>query len=174
MSDGKSGFGGSDLEGRFGETGGSGEGGGFREIEEEGGYATVGEAPGVRIDGRVTIEEGRRVFAPGDEVAGTVEWHLPGDAERVDLRLHWRTEGKGTQDVDVVAEESWENPGPRGEHPYRFRLPAGPYSFSGTLISLVWGLELVAEPTGRLDLLEITVSPTGAELRLGTVDGSDE
>lgn len=168
MSDGKGGFG----EGRFGERP---DDGGFREIEHEGGYSTVDEAGGgLAAEGSIAIEDGRRVFAPGDELTGTVAWRLPDDAERVDLRLHWRTEGKGTQDVEVVAEESWEAPGPRAERPYRFRFPPGPWSFSGTLISLVWGLELVAEPAGRLALLEITVSPTGGEIRLRTPDGGGD
>lgn len=126
------------------------------------------------VRGEIEIAEGRRVFAPGDEIAGTVTWQLPAPPEAAELRLHWRTEGKGTQDVEVVARESFDGPGDRDRRPFRFRLPEGPYSFSGKLISLVWGLELVTDPhrgsEEMLVLVEITVSPTGAELRLGSPD----
>lgn len=46
------------------------------------------------------------------------------------------------------------------------RLPADPYSFSGTLISLVWALEVVAEPGGAAGRIDVVVSPTGNEIRL--------
>lgn len=117
--------------------------------------------------GEIEIDEGRRVFAPGDEVAGVVRWQLDGEPGSVALRLFWQTQGRGDSDVDVVAEESYEAPGSGDRRPFRFRLPEGPYSFSGKLISLVWGLELVADPGGALAHVEITVSPTGGEIVIG-------
>jgi len=126
--------------------------------------------------GRLEIDGGRRVFAPGDEVTGTATWHLPEAPESVEVRLYWETRGKGDQDVDVVArqtaggdmrEGSFRSLGSDGDLPFRFRLPEGPYSFSGKLISLLWGVELVAEPGGALGQVEIVVSPLGAEIRIG-------
>lgn len=120
---------------------------------------------------RLEIAGGRRVFAPGDELEGRASWHLEEEPEWVEVRLYWRTEGKGDQDVDVVAEERWETPGrDSGDRPFRFELPAGPYSFSGTLITLYWGVELVAEPGGALDTVDLTVTPTGGEIRLGSAE----
>ena len=46
-----------------------------------------------------------------------------------------------------------------------FRLPAGPYSFEGKLITLAWALEAVIAGA-VLGRLEITVSPTGEPVRL--------
>lgn len=125
----------------------------------------------------VVIDEGRRVFAPGDQVAGRVSWHLEEDPEEVSLRLLWRTEGRGSQDVEVVGREEFGAPGLRDQRSFSFRLPAGPYSFSGSLISLIWGLELVAEPQGALVGVDFTVSHGAGEVRLlrvdGEADGSD-
>lgn len=126
--------------------------------------------------GRLEIAGGRHVFAPGDEVTGTATWHLAEPPASVEVRLYWQTQGKGDQDVDVVAREtaggdsregSFHNLGSDGALPFRFRLPEGPYSFSGKLISLLWGVELVAEPGGALGHVEIVVSPIGAEIRIG-------
>lgn len=129
-----------------------------------------GSAGGTGNRADLVIEGGRRVFAPGDEVAGSVSWHLEEDPESVVLRLYWRTEGRGTQDTDTEAEEVFRSPGLRDERDFSFRLPEGPYSFSGTLISLVWGLELVAEPQGALGNLDIVVSHGPGEVVLTSVD----
>jgi len=118
--------------------------------------------------GEIEIEDGQHAFAPGERLAGSVRWRLPDDPASVTLRLYWRTGGKGTQDVDVVAEERFEAPGRDDRRPFDFRLPEGPYSFSGKLISLIWGLELVAEPAGAVAQTDLVVSPTGAELRIGS------
>jgi len=120
--------------------------------------------------GEIEIEGGRRAFAPGEEVAGVVRWRLDGEPDRVALRLFWHTQGRGDADVDVVAEEVFDAPGRDDRRPFRFRLPEGPYSFSGKLISLLWGLELVAEPAGAVVEVEILVSPTGGEIVLGRRD----
>lgn len=119
---------------------------------------------------RLEIAEGRRVFAPGDTLEGTASWHLDAPPEWVEVRVYWRTEGKGDQDVDVVARERWEAPGADARHPFRFRLPDGPYSFSGHLITLYWGVELVAEPEEALASVDLTLSPTGGEIRLGSAE----
>ena len=46
-------------------------------------------------------------------------------------------------------------------------LPREPYSFSGTLISLTWAIELIVEPGGRVDRCEFVMSGTGHEIALG-------
>jgi hypothetical protein len=52
---------------------------------------------------------------------------------------------------------------------FRFRLPEAPYSFSGKLISLVWALELVLEPSKEVTRREIIVAPGGQEVHLDSV-----
>ncbi len=93
----------------------------------------------------ISTEGGRLAFHPGEELRGTASWSLDAPPTKVELRLFWRTEGKGSQDVGVVETLSFDGAGAEDRREFRLRLPPGPYSFSGKLISLIWALELVAE-----------------------------
>jgi hypothetical protein len=106
------------------------------------------------------------VFAPGETVEGTVSWQLEKLAETVELRLFWYTTGKGDQDVGVVSTVPFPSPALHDQRSFSIPLPSGPYSFSGSLISLLWALEVVAEPGARAGRIEILVSPTRQEIML--------
>ena len=49
-------------------------------------------------------------------------------------------------------------------------LPREPYSFSGTLISVTWAIELIVEPGEHVERREFVLSATGQEITLGSVD----
>ena len=117
---------------------------------------------------RVTIEteERRTSFLPGERVSGFVEWRLDEEPRSVELRLLWYTAGKGDQDVGVVAVVPFEGPGLGDRRSFEVRLPLEPHSFSGTLITLSWAIEVVIEPGSRAERLDLVVSPTGAEIHL--------
>lgn len=124
---------------------------------------------------RVETRDGSTAFLPGETVEGTVAWHFDGPATSVELRLLWYTEGKGDQDVGIVETVPFAGPAMDEIRPFRIRLPQGPFSFSGKLISLAWALEAVAEPGGRAERLALTVSPTRREILLpsgGAVAGA--
>ena len=117
---------------------------------------------------QVETRDGITSFRPGDEVSGRARWELDKRPREVVARLFWYTEGQGTQDVVVVQEETFPAPERQDERKFSFRLPEGPLSFSGRLISLIWAVEVVAivatgDETGRV---EIVISPDGYELRL--------
>jgi hypothetical protein len=115
---------------------------------------------------QVETRDGATAFAPGEVVEGTVSWQLEKPAQSVELRLFWYTQGKGDQDVGVVSTVPFPEPALQDRRSFRISLPLGPYSFSGKLISLLWALEVVAEPGSRAGRLEITVSPTRREILL--------
>jgi hypothetical protein len=115
---------------------------------------------------KVETRGGATTFVPGEAVEGTASWHLEKPAQSVELRLFWYTQGKGDQDVGVVATVPFPEPALQDRRAFHISLPAGPYSFSGRLISLLWALEVVAEPGSRAGRLEITVSPTRREILL--------
>jgi len=119
----------------------------------------------------ISTEAGRLAFHPGEELRGTASWSLETPPTKVELRLFWRTEGKGSQDVGVVETVAFDGAGPEERREFRLRLPNGPYSFSGKLISLIWALELVAEPGADAGRQDITISPTGRELVIGSPGG---
>lgn len=113
---------------------------------------------------QLDIQGGANAFLPGETVEGTATWQLDKPVETVEVRLFWYTQGKGDQDVGVVETVAFPDPAPADRRGFRIRLPAGPYSFSGKLISLLWALEVVAEPGGRAGRTEITVSPNRREI----------
>ena len=117
-------------------------------------------------DLRIRLAGDSRTFRPGEEIAGTASWSLEKDPESVELRLFWRTEGKGTQDTEVAEAVPFEQPLREDRRDFRVRAPASPYSFSGTLVSLVWALEVVTEPGSLAAREDVTVSPTGRPIRL--------
>lgn len=111
--------------------------------------------------------DGRQfVYAPGDEVRGSAAWELEEAPTSVSLSLLWYTEGRGDQDIAVVATHDFEAPGQQDRRDFELVIPLGPLSFSGTLISLAWALEIVAEPGTVSQRIEILVSSTGQEIRL--------
>jgi hypothetical protein len=115
----------------------------------------------------ILLPEGRFSFFPGETMTGTVSWNLDTVPEVVELRLFWRTEGKGDQDLEISGVVRYENPSQRDEEAFEFTLPDGPYSFSGKLISLIWALELIALPSEETERVEFILSPTGQEILLG-------
>jgi hypothetical protein len=109
----------------------------------------------------------RSDYKPGELLELSVLWALPAKPASLEVRLFWFTRGKGTEDVEIVANEPIKTDTLAGEAKVRFTLPAAPYSFSGKLISLLWAAELVAEPGARSTRFEFTLSPTGSEIVLG-------
>jgi len=120
---------------------------------------------------RIDLDEDRTEFLPGETLAGTVHWSLDEQPEAVSLRLFWYTCGKGDRDVEIVREVPFDVRGPEQRERFEVRLPDGPHSFSGRLISLIWAIETVAEPGPDADRVELVVSPTGRELLLQRAAG---
>lgn len=105
-------------------------------------------------------------YRPGDSLESEARWQLDEMPDRLEVRVFWYTEGKGDEDVGVVDSFVLAN-SQSGSERFQFWLPEGPYSFSGKLITLHWGIELIAEPQHEAQLVNFVLSPTGRELRLG-------
>lgn len=97
-------------------------------------------APGERLEGRIATEAGRRLR----------------------VRLLWYTEGKGSRDVHTVAARELD----AGAEHFSFDLPESPYSFSGTLISLVWAVEVEDVERGDAVRQTFVMSADREEVRL--------
>ena len=115
---------------------------------------------------KLAIRNDQNTFRPGETVEGVAGWQLAQAPSSLEVRLFWRTQGKGTEDVELVATFPFENPQQEEARPFTFTLPHAPYSFSGKLISLLWALEIVAKPNNESFQLPITLSPTGEEIVL--------
>jgi hypothetical protein len=108
--------------------------------------------------------DGQTWFRPGESIEGTVSWHLDEDAEAIEVRLFWYTEGKGTQDVEVVETRHLARPEIGGSRSFDFDVPRGPYSFSGKLITLSWAIEMVVLPDGDTERLDLKIGPQAVEV----------
>ena len=117
----------------------------------------------------IELTDDRTGFAPDEEIRGTITWSTETPGEKIELRLFWFTRGKGTADASIVETIPFNQPSPHETRPFRFVLPAGPYSFSGQLVSLVWALELVASASKTVVRREIEVGPDRREVRLESV-----
>lgn len=117
---------------------------------------------------RAEIQTGfdNRAYVPGETLRGTASWQMGETPPSVVLRLFFHTEGRGTQDVEVVATREFDAPTSVERRSFEFVLPEGPYSFSGKLISLIWALELVVGDDGPVERLTFVLSPTAEEIDL--------
>lgn len=115
---------------------------------------------------RIDLDGDRRWYLPGETVDGRVSWRLSESPEAVELRLFWYTSGKGSEDVEIVATVRTEAADSVGDRGFSMPLPPGPYSFSGSLITLAWALELLAPPTDEVERVDLVVAPTPVEVQL--------
>src|SRR4030095_11382557 len=114
----------------------------------------------------IQLTGGRTSFRPSEKVAGRFAWDLERAPKGLELRLFWRTEGKGTQDVVIAASDPIELPHFQGTREFELSLPASPYSFSGKPTSLVWAIEAVATPGKEHARVDFVMAPGGQEVDL--------
>lgn len=107
----------------------------------------------------------KKNYQPGESIKGNVSWVAEKPPKKAELRFFWHTRGKGDRDAGLVDSVSFELPQSSDHREFEFRALDFPPSFSGKLISLIWGLELVLEP-GESFGTEIIVAPGGIELSL--------
>lgn len=93
---------------------------------------------------RITLQLNRDRLTPGETLAGRVHWQLERAPSKVSIRLFWKTSGKGTEDVGLVDERRVASPAAQQRMDFSFQLPLEPYSFEGRLVSLTWGVEVIA------------------------------
>ena len=120
----------------------------------------------------LTIDRTPASFRPGERLEGSASWQ---DAEKIRsavVRLFWTTSGKGTTDTAIVMAQDLADPQGNDTRRFSFVLPAGPPGFSGSLITLSWGVELVIEPGEKSLHREFMFGPEGQELHLPKVQPS--
>lgn len=115
---------------------------------------------------RILLRDECKSFRPGETIEGVAGWRLDRPPKGVELRLFWFTRGKGTEDVGVVNSMNFPSPQLEEGRKFSFTLPLEHWSFSGQLVSLIWALELVAQPGNHSTRIELVVSPNGREIQL--------
>lgn len=117
----------------------------------------------------ITLDQDGTAFQPGQMISGSARWLGVENIKKASVRLFHTTSGIGTTDTVVVAEHEFNAPQADGNGTFSFTLPAAPPSFSGKLITLAWGVELVIHPGGHGRAIMITVGPDRREIRLPQV-----
>lgn len=117
----------------------------LEETGPAGGQVEAGAGEGA---GAATERQSALTLVAGAEVEGTVEVEVLEDVSfrELEVRLGWRTEGKGNRtggvgaSVRLEGEGEWRK-GTRRSYPFRLEAPWGPLSYRGKILSVVWELE---------------------------------
>ena len=119
---------------------------------------------------RLGLRENKTTFRPGEIIAGAVLWELGSAPESAEVRLVWFTRGKGTEDGGVAATVVLDAPAAVDTREFSFDAPNGPYSFSGTLIAVLWAVEFVVKPGSEFQRTEIVIAPDATEITLPRIE----
>ena len=115
---------------------------------------------------RLGLRENKTAFRPGEPIAGAVLWEFEKAPASAEVRLLWFTRGKGTEDGGIAATVRLDAPPAADTREFSFDAPNGPYSFSGTLIALIWAVEFVAKPGSEFARIEIEITPDARAVTL--------
>ncbi|MFZ4814306.1 MAG: hypothetical protein ACOYL5_07215 [Phototrophicaceae bacterium] len=102
-------------------------------------------------------------YAPNEAVSGRVSITSDGEVKckDVEIRLRWYTAGRGNvnsmnEAVDILP-VTFISPDSTVSETFRMSLPAMPFSYSGTLIQIIWevqvevNIQAALNPFGALD-----------------------
>lgn len=98
-----------------------------------------------------------RVFQPGSTIQGIVELNPTRNinCRAVEVKVGWHTEGRGTRnEAYMYVDRRDDITNLETDVPiildFDFVLPPEPWSYSGTLVSIVWSVEVKVDiPMGR-------------------------
>ena len=119
---------------------------------------------------RLGLRENKTAFRPGEIIAGAVLWEFENAPDLAEVRLLWFTRGKGTEDGATIGTVTLDAAPAADTREFSFHAPNGPYSFSGTLIALIWAIEFVAKPGSEFQRIEITIAPDAREIALPRIE----
>ncbi len=110
---------------------------------------------------RIETYEQRQRFAPGEAVNGLVAWEFEDPPPWIEVRLFWKTFGKGDTDLIVVGTTRFDDPAAADAQLYELVLPAGPQSYAGQMLEIRWGVEAVAQGVKEAASVELSVVAHG-------------
>ena len=113
------------------------------------------------------------VYHPGEEIAGKVAWSDMAGTDRFEIRLIWYTTGRGDRDAQYVAAKTVGTSSNEGQSDFSFTAPHRPNSFSGKLIAIQWGIEVIAFPQREAAQALLAIEPTSGPIVLEKVDPDD-
>ncbi|MDX2108319.1 MAG: hypothetical protein SFY67_18140 [Candidatus Melainabacteria bacterium] len=113
----------------------------------------------------IVLKDDKKRFLPFEVIEGKIKYDLSRPSKEITVDLVWTTMGKGTIDNYRADSSVISTMGSnRGEGNFRLNAPAGPYSFSGKLISIIWMISCGTENDKEIAEIEIVISPVGREV----------
>ncbi|PQJ28429.1 hypothetical protein [Rubritalea profundi] len=73
----------------------------------------------------IQLDQTSSEFQTGTTISGKVIWSAAATTKKIELRLFWFTEGRGTQDIELIEERNWDAQA-QGEQSFEFTLPTEP------------------------------------------------
>src|SRR5260221_12735098 len=67
---------------------------------------------------QLELADDKTKYRPGEAVEGVAFWELDGPPKSIEIRLFWRTQGKGTVDAESVECQPQGGTGTRGRRPF--------------------------------------------------------
>ncbi len=113
----------------------------------------------------IKFEGEKRNYKPRETIHATAEWNLDNVPKEIEAHLLWHTEGKGSQDSELIESVKIPSAALSGKHKLEMRLPDTPYSYHGTLISIIWALELVVDGDSEVARETFYLSPSGEAIK---------
>lgn len=115
---------------------------------------------------KITLRQQPAACEPGAQISGNASWRLDHAPKSVEVRLFYRTSGRGMQDVGVAQTVAFEAPMQEDSRSFTLTAPDAPYSFSGKLITLTWAAELVTLPSKDSASVDLVIAPGGTAVQL--------
>lgn len=117
----------------------------------------------------LSFKGNKEFFRPKEQLWGRIYWMVERPPKSVEINLIFYTVGKGTEDVIIVDKTELQNLTTQEEREFAFKLPEGPYSFSGQLISVIWAVEAIIKPSGLSQRKDFLLSPMDKEILLPVI-----
>ena len=114
----------------------------------------------------IEIELSQTQYEPGEIMTGRVVWNFSKAPKQISLQIAWHTEGRGSEDSHIEYEQHWDTDMHSGSQNFRFKLPPSPYSFSGTLIELIWSVSAFSKCGKEYTHTDIVVAPQKKVVKL--------
>lgn len=112
---------------------------------------------------KINLDKQSGTFSPGEILSGSATWNLSTRPGKAEVHLLWFTEGKGTRDAEIIESVTGESISQSGELEFRWKLPLSPYTYHGTLLSILWQVELVIDGVSEITSVPISLTPVAAQ-----------
>lgn len=108
---------------------------------------------------RLELDRPVYLYRPGETLTATVTFDATDNIGTIFVTLFWHVNAEGVDEVTELETQMLTTNSGQAELQATFKLPILPYSFSGPLGTLCWGVEAVGTPGNRQTEIEFELRP---------------